>query len=209
MIIYLVNNNARINTRVEEVKKEALASGTVQTLALSGVDANKYATVSEVQNIMMGMYPVGSIYISTSNANPSGSIDGTWEAYAGGRTLVGVGTSDQAFTVGNTGGNSNSTLSIANIPSHNHSIPSLSGTTNIAGDHNHTIKYSFAHVANLAAGDFYAVPALGTDSNIILNNGNHSHTVTTNANTSGSTGSGQAFNNLQPYITVYMWRRIS
>ena len=40
-------------------------------------------------------------------------------------------------------------------------------------------------------------------------NGAHTHNVTTTANTSGSTGSGTSFTNLQPYITVYMYKRVS
>lgn len=40
-------------------------------------------------------------------------------------------------------------------------------------------------------------------------NGAHTHSVTTVANTSGSSGSGTAFTNLQPYITVYMYKRIA
>ena len=35
----------------------------------------------------------------------------------------------------------------------------------------------------------------------------HSHSFTTAAKTSGSTGSGTAFSVLDPYITVYMYKR--
>ena len=40
-------------------------------------------------------------------------------------------------------------------------------------------------------------------------NGAHTHTVTTTASTTGAQGSGTAFTNLQPYITVYMYKRVS
>lgn len=40
-------------------------------------------------------------------------------------------------------------------------------------------------------------------------NGAHTHSVTTTASTSGSIGSGTAFTNLQPYITVYRYKRIA
>ena len=37
--------------------------------------------------------------------------------------------------------------------------------------------------------------------------GAHTHSVSTNVSTTGASGSGTAFTNLQPYITVYMYRR--
>ena len=50
-------------------------------------------------------YPVGSIYLSVNNINPSKWFGGTWEQIAKGRTLVGVDTSQTEFnTVKKTGG---------------------------------------------------------------------------------------------------------
>lgn len=50
-------------------------------------------------------YPVGSIYLSVNNTNPSKWFGGTWEQIAKGRTLVGIDTSQTEFnTVKKTGG---------------------------------------------------------------------------------------------------------
>jgi len=50
-------------------------------------------------------YPVGSIYLSVNNTNPSKWFGGMWEQIAKGRTLVGVDTNDTDFnTVKKTGG---------------------------------------------------------------------------------------------------------
>lgn len=50
-------------------------------------------------------YPIGSIYLSVNNTNPSKWFGGTWEQIAKGRTLVGVDTSQTEFnTVKKTGG---------------------------------------------------------------------------------------------------------
>lgn len=50
-------------------------------------------------------YPIGSIYMSVNDTNPSLWFDGTWELIAQGRTLVGVDTNDTDFnTVKKTGG---------------------------------------------------------------------------------------------------------
>ena len=51
------------------------------------------------------MYPVGSIYMSTSNTNPSTLFGGTWVTWGSGKVPVGVNTSDTDFnTVEKTGG---------------------------------------------------------------------------------------------------------
>ena len=42
-----------------------------------------------------------------------------------------------------------------------------------------------------------------------LSNGAHTHTVTTKASNTDSIGSGTSFTNLQPYITVYIYKRTS
>lgn len=66
-------------------------------------------------------YPVGSIYLSVNNTNPSKWFGGTWEQIAKGRTLVGVDTGDADFnTVKKTGGKKTHTLTVNEIPSHNH-----------------------------------------------------------------------------------------
>ena len=50
-------------------------------------------------------YPVGSIYLSVNNINPTKWFGGKWEQIAKGRTLVGVDTNDTDFnTVKKTGG---------------------------------------------------------------------------------------------------------
>ena len=77
--------------------------------------------LTDIEAIMTILYPVGAIYISTLSTNPATLLGfGTWAAYAAGRVLVGVGTSDQAFAAAATGGESNHTLSIPEMPTHNH-----------------------------------------------------------------------------------------
>jgi hypothetical protein len=50
------------------------------------------------------MYPVDSIYISTNSTSPASLYGGSWERYGKGRTLVSVNESDTDFTAGKTGG---------------------------------------------------------------------------------------------------------
>lgn len=57
------------------------------------------------QSIMNFIYPVGSIYMSVSNADPNVIFGGVWERFANGRCLVGVDTTQTDFaTVEKTGG---------------------------------------------------------------------------------------------------------
>lgn len=52
-----------------------------------------------------GFFPIGAIYLSVTNTNPSKWFGGTWEQIAQGRTLVGVDTTQAEFnTVKKTGG---------------------------------------------------------------------------------------------------------
>lgn len=69
-------------------------------------------------------YPIGAIYLSIDNTNPSKLFGGVWEQIAQGRTLVGVDTSQAEFnTVKKTGGEKTHKLTINEMPSHSHSTP--------------------------------------------------------------------------------------
>lgn len=68
-------------------------------------------------------YPIGSIYLSVNSTNPSKWFDGTWELIAQGRTIVGVDTNDSDFNKPKkTGGAKTHTLSVDEMPSHNHNL---------------------------------------------------------------------------------------
>lgn len=62
-----------------------------------------------INTTLNSIYPVGSVYISLTSTNPGTYLKGTWEQFAEGRTLIGVGSGNdgentQSFTVNNTGG---------------------------------------------------------------------------------------------------------
>ena len=68
-------------------------------------------------------FPVGSIYMSVVNVNPSTYFGGTWEAWGSGRVPVGVNTSETEFnSVEKTGGEKKHTLTTNEMPSHNHGV---------------------------------------------------------------------------------------
>ena len=64
-------------------------------------------------------YPVGSIYMTAdSTFNPSATFGGTWTKIEG-KVLLGAG---GAYTIGNEGGEATHTLTVAEMPSHNHQL---------------------------------------------------------------------------------------
>lgn len=145
------------------------------------------------------VYPIGSVYISANDANPNVIIGGTWEEFATGRTLIGYNPDDDDLkTIGMTGGEKTHTLTIEEMPSHNHSA-----STGGAGKHKHTVGYRKRQDA-YGKGTMDAMHwNMGTASTIETSEvANHSHTVTVE-----NAGSGMSHNNMMPYITVRMWKR--
>lgn len=73
-----------------------------------------------------GAYPVGAIYLSVTDANPAALFGGTWERI-GGRFLLGA---DSTYAAGSTGGEAAHTLTVDEIPRHNHEIDNLNAAGN-------------------------------------------------------------------------------
>lgn len=73
-----------------------------------------------------GAYPVGSIYLSVTDANPAALFGGTWERI-GGRFLLGA---DSTYAAGSTGGEAAHTLTTDEMPKHNHEIDNLNAAGN-------------------------------------------------------------------------------
>ena len=73
-----------------------------------------------------GAYPVGSIYLSVTDANPASLFGGTWERI-GGRFLLGA---DSTYAAGSTGGEAEHTLTVDEMPRHNHEIDNLNASGN-------------------------------------------------------------------------------
>lgn len=68
------------------------------------------------------MHPIGSIYMSIIETNPSEYFGGTWVQIAKGRTLIGVNEDDSDFSKANLqGGEKKHQLTIDEMPSHSHS----------------------------------------------------------------------------------------
>lgn len=62
------------------------------------------------------IYPIGALFLTTSNVNPSTYLGGTWEQVKD-RFLLGAG---DTYSSGATGGEATHVLTISEMPSHNH-----------------------------------------------------------------------------------------
>ena len=106
-----------------------------------------------ITSIAGSVYPVGSIYMSVTNTNPSVYFGGTWVAWGSGRVPVGVNASDTNFsTVEKTGGASTVTLTTAQMPGHSHAKGTLAAESGGAHKHNLNLTKSGWGVDNVSDG---------------------------------------------------------
>lgn len=127
------------------------------------------------------IYPIGSVIIRVDSANPSQWYGGTWELLCPGRTLVCINTSDNDFnSVKKTGGEKTHTLSVNEMPQHSHIFQYGYGYQ-VGGTGG---SYSFGAVNKQTGWSGLGTPI-------------------------GYRGNSQAHNNLQPYMVVYIWVRVS
>ena len=136
-------------------------------------------------------YPVGSIYMNINATDPNTLLGfGSWSRFGEGKMLISQLSSDEDFDTGEeTGGAKTHTLTESELPSHNHSM-TIAGGGNSGGYIHPTYGSSFAQGdvnESISSYPFITMP----DAVI------------------GNTGSGDAHNNMPPYIVVYMWKRAS
>lgn len=144
-------------------------------------DINKVTAddMNQIKNAINNLFPVGFI-IEVDNAefNPNASWGGTWERLKG-RVIVGVDEDDTDFNAsGKTGGEKEVTLTVDEIPPHQHEtyLNYDKGSVDVPG---WSTKFMYVENANQTKG----------------------------SKTKGvlSAGGGQAHNNMPPYYTAYRW----
>ena len=110
----------------------------VISLAVQDNTDNIAALSNQISNISStifdNIYPVGSIYMSVNDTNPSNLFGGTWTQLKD-RFLLGAGST---YTSGSTGGSATQRLSAANLPSHTHPqyVATNGGSTSANLDYN-------------------------------------------------------------------------
>lgn len=124
--------------------------------------------------ILEAVYPVGSIYMSVNSASPATLFGGTWKAIQGKFLLGAYG---NTYKAGSTGGEAAHTLTISEMPSHNHAVYYPN-----AGADDHSAPGNYPDGPSDST--YYAV-------------GSYTSNV----------GGGGAHNNMPPYLAVYIWKR--
>ena len=175
-----------------EGSENGVESGGVYSWVLSQISTAIQSAGPEIiaqakTQILDAAYPIGSIYMSLDPTDPATLFGGTWERIK--HTFL-LGAGDSTDTAGETGGERTHTLSIAEMPLHNHpaTLNFVQGTT----------LYSVDLAADYAqgSGGTWKGVATGQDyNNLVIN--------------MGQTGGNQPHNNMPPYLAVYMWKRVA
>lgn len=160
-----------------------------------------YAPKGQSGITLNDVYPVGSIYMSVNNVNPSTLFGGSWTKIEGkfllssGRLQIASSTWIE-FNNGDTGGEWAHTLTTNEMPSHTH-------TQNA---HSHKPHQWSIIVSNNANSGNYANPS-GKFFKIFKDDANQNRWTGDATATNQNTGGGQAHNNMPPFLAVNMWKR--
>lgn len=138
------------------------------------------------------IYPVGAIYISANEVNPSALFGGTWEQIKD-RFLIGAGDFAQP---GSTGGEFEHTLTQSEIP--NYEIGNLPEI--VPGYHSNWNNGGI--VASNLGQTSPSKPGVQSNGNETTSQTQFSYKITSN-------GGGRPFSTVPPYLAVYIWKRVS
>jgi hypothetical protein len=191
-----LNANGAIAVRSQGIKTINLedfdssnASGTGVTTIKLADQAVTLAKIAQTE-LFNKIYPVGSVYMNwTDDTNPGTLFGvGNWELFSKGRMLVGYDETNTRFdATGKTGGEEEVTLQLSQMPKHDH-IPNRNtfDTANIlltrASDGSNTPANTDTNIGEINLYDQYGIP--------------------------DEEGGDQPHENMPPYFTVYMWRRM-
>jgi hypothetical protein len=186
--------NRGLSSVEEELNNVVTAGGEEPTEETSKqvITAIKYLITQAKNEAILAAHPVGSLYWSSKNTNPSQLFGGTWTQIKD-KFILAAG---DTYINGATGGAATVTLTTNQIPSHTHTGPSHthsftpSGTIT-GGEHTHTgpsHTHSFTPSGTITGGEHTHTGPSHTHSFTPSGNvASHTHTInSTNTNSSGT-----------------------
>lgn len=157
-------------------------------------------------------FPVGSVFIAVVSTNPATLLGyGTWSAFAAGRVLVGRDAADPDFDTAEETGGAKTVASAGSVPDH--------------ASHTHTYTQVPNHVHGVST--ILRTATTGGATTQVTNAQDTSSTADTTRKTDNPDGgvaqgttagpsaalshtfTGSPTSVVQPYVVVYMWRRVS
>lgn len=157
-------------------------------------------------NIFDLIYPVGSIYFSVNSTNPGTIFHGTWVAWGAGRVPVGIGNNGETnYTIAEaTGGSENSVAQHTHTQNaHSHQVLTVNTWSSNAVGLKDSVTGEGAYTTKGIAGVEQSGGNTGYR-NISASSEQYIHNTTPTNNNEGIVGG-----NRQPYITCYIWKRVS
>ena len=195
---------------LKNIKSGINVEGSIATnsnlTAKSGISTDGNLTAKgdiNLPKLLSKIYPVGAVYITYNNNNPGKFLGGTWVRFGEGRTLIGEGT-------GNDGSTSMSFTAASEGGEYKHYHAIQVGYTIMYGDVTNGDESKAIMVAKLAdnSGWAEAVKDAGYGDTTKFNTGTeYSFKYGNTAQARSSTGTTSKSSSIQPYITVYFWRR--
>ncbi len=170
--VVTIEQNRQVPLKISVMTKEEYGAATRP-------DPDGASTLDFIEDEVLAdlIYPVGSIYMSVNDTDPQALFGGNWKRIKD-RFLLSCG---DTYPAGSTGGEAEHTLTVLEMPRHNHGIStkfnSAAGSTDLVmlADENIGTQYTYEN----GAGPIH------------------------------HQGESKPHNNMPPYLAVYMWQRVS
>ena len=219
-------------TSFDAIQGQLTSSSLISTLFSTIKKCLNYLNTEllSLKNDLSKYYPIGSIYLSVNNINPSTFIGGSWERWGNGRIPTGVNENDPDFSLpekqggtklinlshshsvnNHTHSTNNCTLNINQIPSHNHWLANGALVVNNGNSATNQFDAGVSGFSSIYNSGWFMEWKKGTIWETQYAGGNQAHnhgsTGGTAPGTNAQLSSSQSI--VQPYITCYMWKRVA
>lgn len=228
---HIAPNGADDNGKVLVADSKETVGWKITKITADNLEGGRVAQATNADNVLVStdtyqplvdallalIYPIGSIYMSVNDTNPATFLGGTWVRWGQGRVPVGVSENDSDFeTPEKEGGEKKHQLTIDEMPNHRHlgqytktrtytthaqtpTDPPSQAIEVYQGTREVEVQYNVVK-DNVSTTAFYTSGS-GATSDIF-----YSEKVTSTYGVADN-GGDIAHNNLQPYITCFMWKR--